>query len=290
MPETHPFIPADSTGKWYLNNNLHLGIPQPTADWFVNEESFAFMPSTYVKSLFLGTFPTYEVVNLVRAGGNTEFFYGQRANRFWPLLQQLTGLMTVTEVNQFQFLQETKFGLTDILRKIERIGQGSADSNLTPLVFNNILNLKQNFQAIERIYCTSGGRGAINPIGPVNAARWLLIALINVGCTVIGFNVPGYQKDITVLINNVIVWEFKLFILFSPSNQASAGLQGQVNNSTVLQGLVANLPAVFVATGNPMKLRIAQWSYLLSLGGFPLVPSLQTYVNTNRTALSTQFN
>jgi hypothetical protein len=90
MPEIHPFIPADINGKWYINNGLHIVGPQPRPDWFVNPESFAFMPSKEVKSLFLGTFPTWEVVNLVRAGGNTEFFYGQRQNRFWPLLNLLS--------------------------------------------------------------------------------------------------------------------------------------------------------------------------------------------------------
>ncbi len=289
MPELHPFLPSNHTGKWYLNNNLHLGVPQPRADWFANPESFAFMPIKDVKSLFLGSFPTYEVVNLVRFEGNTEFFYGQRQNKFWPLLNQLSGLPTLTEVDQFQLLHDTNFGLTDILKEVERDGQNSTDAALTPIVFNNIVNLHNNFQCIEYIYCTSGGRGAMALNGQKNAARWLLTSLLNLGFTVTGFNVAGYQKNITVFMGNTVVWKFKLYILLSPSNGANTNLQGQVNHQAPLQALIAALPPAFAGLGDPIKLRVAQWACLLSLGGFTLIPSLQNYVFINHVNLSAMF-
>jgi hypothetical protein len=290
MPELHPFLPSNQNGKWYFNNNLHLGVPQPRAEWFDNLNSFAFMPSKEVKSLFLGTFPTWEVVNLVRVGGNTEFFYGQIQNGFWQLLNLLSGFPTFTEVDQFQLLHDTNFGLTDILKKVERDGQNSTDEALTPIVFNNIRNLQNNFQSIENIYCTSGGKGAIRLKGNKNAARWLLISLLNLGYNVTGFNVAGYQKDITVFMGNEVVWKFKLFILFSPANTSNRPLQRQLNRQVQLQNLIANLPPAFGALGDPMKLRVAQWAYLLSLGGYPLTPALQAYILANGPMLALSFS
>lgn len=290
MPETHPFIPANVRGKWYVNNNLHLGLPQPRADWFVNSESFAFMPSKNVGSLFLGTFPTYEVVNQLRTGGNTEFFYGQRGNSFWSLLELLSGRPTVTEIDQFQLLHKTEFGLTDILKETNRNGTKSGDKDLLPpWVFNDMMNLRSNFQQIENIYCTSGGMGKVTLGSSVNAARWLLNSLQLAGCRATGFNIQGYNKHIIVYSGNLIVWKFELYNLLSPSDSGNTGFQGQINADQQLQMLIANLPLAFTGYGDPMKLRIAQWSYLLSLGGFQLVPSLLTYVTANRTLLALKF-
>jgi G:T/U-mismatch repair DNA glycosylase len=291
MPEIHPFIPADINGKWYINNGLHIVGPQPRPDWFVNPESFAFMPSKEVKSLFLGTFPTWEVVNLVRAGGNTEFFYGQRQNRFWPLLNLLSGLPTLTEVDQFKLLHKTNFGLTDILKKTNRNGKNSGDKDLLqPWIFNDLNNLKKQFQNLENIYCTSGGKSKITKGSDVNAARWLLTSLLNLGFNVTGFNVAGYQKHITVFMGNTVVWKFKLYILLSPSNGANTNLQGQVNNQAPLQALIAALPPAFAGLGDPIKLRVAQWAYLLSLGGFPLTPTLRAYILANGPMLALHFS
>jgi G:T/U-mismatch repair DNA glycosylase len=291
MPEIHPFLPANQFGKWYNNNNLHLGVPQPRADWFVNADSFAFMPSEDVGSLFLGTFPTCQVVNQLRTGGNTEFFYGQRENSFWSLIELLSGQSTATEINQFQLLHQTSFGLTDILKSTDRNGKGSGDKDLLqPWKFNNLLNLRKHFQKIERIYCTSGGMGKVTSGSGVNAARWLLNSLQNAGYKVTGFNLKGYNKHITVYSGNLIVWKFELYNLLSPSDSGNTGFQGQINADPQLQMLIANLPLAFAGYGDPMKLRIAQWSYLLSLGGFQLVPFLQAYIVVNNLLLATKFS
>lgn len=290
MLEIHPFLPSDQTGKWYNNNNLYLGLPQPRADWFVNSDSFAFMPSKDVGSLFLGTFPTYEVVNQLRTGGNTEFFYGQQGNSFWWLLGLLSGRPTVTEIDQFQLLHKTGFGLTDILKETNRNGTKSGDKDLLPpWVFNDMMNLRSNIQQIENIYCTSGGMRKVTSGSGVNVARWLLNSLQNQGYSVAGFNVTGYMKSIQVSINNQVIWNFNLRVLHSPSPNANRNLQGQVNADALLQTLITNLPPAFAVHGTPMKLRIAQWSYLLFLGGFQLIPSLLTYVTVNSPLLALKF-
>ncbi len=290
MREIHPFIPANQTGKWYRNNNLQLQNPQPPADWFVNSDAFAFMPSKTVKSIFLGSFPTYEVVNQIRTSGNTEFFYGQKGNRFWPIIQMLSGFPTTTETDKFHFLHSSDFGITDILKSTDRNGVKSGDKDLKqPWDFNDILDLKSNFKQIGNIYCTSGGKGKITDRSSVSAARWLLNYFRAIGCTVTGFNVTGYQKVILVRSNAQTVWRFNLYNLLSPSKNANNGFQGQVNKDAQLQTLIYNLPQIYSGFTGPTMLRLAQWSYLLSLGGFNLTSSLSAYVLANLPLLALKF-
>ncbi|MCF8293994.1 MAG: hypothetical protein K9I70_09300 [Chitinophagaceae bacterium] len=179
---------------------------------------------------------------------------------------------------------------SDIIRKTKRNGENSSDKDLTPITYNDLLDLRNNFQKVNAVYCTSGGGTAIRLTSSVSAGSWLLTSLsAQLGCSVTGFNFPGYKKDIIVNLNNVVIWKFKLYILLSPSNGANAGFQGQVNADLQLQTLIANLPPAFAGQGDPMKLRIAQWSYLLSLGGFQLIPSLQAYVTMNLPLLALKF-
>ena len=112
MPETHPFI----SGKW--QDNI---LPRPTApSWFTNNQSFAYVPNENIQSLFLGTFPTYEVVNFIRHNGNMEFFYGSKENSFWPLLEMISGHPTNSENDLLNLVNQTNFGVTDILKKINQ--------------------------------------------------------------------------------------------------------------------------------------------------------------------------
>jgi hypothetical protein len=86
MSEIHPFITVGLNGKWYNNNNLHLGNNQPKSQWYVSDKSFGYLPTKSVECLFIGTFPTWEVVNQIRVGGNLEFFYGSTDSKFWPII------------------------------------------------------------------------------------------------------------------------------------------------------------------------------------------------------------
>lgn len=281
MSEIHPFL----SGKWRAN----ILPPVVSSEWFINTQSFAYSPSKDIRSIFLGTFPTFQVVNLVRQNGNKEFFYGSRDNRFWPLLKIITGLQTTTVYEMFQLLQAVDFGITDILKEIKRNGQSSSDSDITPILFNNIIDLKSNFPSLTNVYTTSGGKGSITNGTSVSAAKWLRDAFVNAGYTVTGFNAQKFQKQVVVLLNGNLVWRINLKILWSPSDDTNIPLQGMVNRTPAFNAILTALPTQYNNLSIPMKARLVQWSYLLRLGGFPVIAELNPLLSANNVLLSTLF-
>lgn len=282
MPETHPFI----SGKW--QNNI---LPRPTApSWFINNQSFAYAPNENIQSLFLGTFPTYEVVNFIRHNGNMEFFYGSKENSFWPLLAMINGHPTNTENDLLNLLNETNFGVTDILKKINRKGQNSSDKDLTALEFNNLYILRNSFHKIQNIFTTSGGKSPINNGTNVSAAKWLRDSLLNFGYDVEGFNVQGYQKSIRVLQNGNMIWQFNLINLWSPSDNSNISIQGTINITPALLTLINEMPAPYNEESITIRARIIQWSFLLSQKGFPVNPEINDMLNNNHEFLDNLFH
>ncbi|MBL7871176.1 MAG: hypothetical protein JNM78_06160 [Cyclobacteriaceae bacterium] len=281
MPELHPFI----SGKWQAN----IQPPAPGPEWFTRKLSFGYLPNKQPKSIFLGTFPTYEVVNLVRQSGNNEFFYGSRENRFWQLLEFITSMPIGTEHQMFQILHSANFGVTDILKEIDRNGHSSADNDLTPRVFNNVIDLKNNFSSLTNIYTTSGGKGSITNGTPVSAAKWLLDSLLATGHTVTGFNVIGYQKQISVSQNGNLIWKFNLINLWSPSDSGNTPIQGFINRNLAFSILLASLQVPFNNLSLTMKARLVQWGFLLRLNGFPVTPQLNSVLTANNALLTGLF-
>ena len=282
MPELHPFV----SGKW--QGNVPPPLPGPQ-QWFDNGLSFCYIPTKEIESIFLGTFPTYDVVNNIRLNGNKEFFYGSIDNRFWPLLNLISGMPIASEHQMFQLLNQSNFGVTDILKKIGRIGQSSADIDLTPIIFNNIMDLKNQFSCIRNIYTTSGGKSSITDGTSVSAAKWLRDSLIATGYTVTGFNTPGYKKQISVFLNANLIWKFNLILLWSPSDNANTSIQGIINRNYQFNAIFNALPAPYNTLSEPMKARLIQWCYLLNLNGFPIVPQLMVTIALNNPFLGALF-
>jgi hypothetical protein len=223
MPiEQHPF----SSNRWLQNINN----PLIEEKWFVNRNteneniSFGFMPNKEVKSLFLGTFPIWEITVGPIGNQNIEFFYGSIVNDFWNCLGFITEMPVNNLNNRISILDAHNLGITDILETIDRNPANcNADNCLTAIKYNDILNLKESFPLLKNIFITSGGKG---PVGNINnnknVATWLKQSMH--GKNIQGFNNNGYVKSISI--NNI---EFNLIYLFSPSNAANTARQGEIN-------------------------------------------------------------
>ena len=247
MPEQHPF----TTNRWLQNADNHLLQDK----WFINRNaanetlSFAFMPNKEVQSIFLGTFPIWEISVGPMGNENIEFFYGSMVNNFWECLGSITEMPVDDLDNRIAILENNKLGITDILEKIERNPANcNADTCLSVNNYNNILNLKESFPLLRNIFITSGGRGPVNRLNNnnKNTATWLRDSLSDY--VINGFNTNGFVKSISV--NNI---EFNLIYLLSPSNNANVPIQGQMNQ--YLNFGIQNLTI--------QKFRELQWGYFL---------------------------
>ncbi len=222
-------------------------------------------------------------------GGNKEFFYGSTDNSFWLLLSSISLRASATEHDVFQLLAKADFGVTDILRKINRKGKSASDKDLTPLVFNGVIDLKSNFQKLLNIYVTSGGKGRITNGTSVSAAKWLLDSLISAGYTVTGFNVAGFKKRIRIYRDGNPIWEFNLIILWSPAPSGNIPVQGFINRNPVFAALLPALPGAYLGMPVTQRARLIQWAYLLHLHGFPLNPPLNVFIGANTLLLDGLF-
>jgi len=247
MPiEEHPF----TSYRWFN----HINNPELVNKWFINRNhkddvlSFAYMPDKEVKSLFLGTFPIWEIVNGEPNNQNIEFFYGSVVNDFWNCLSQITGVQVGSLNNRISLLDNFRIGITDILQKIDRQPENcNSDKCLTSLKYNKILDLKTFFPHLKNIFITSGGKG---PIGILNnsksVATWFKDSVIDNQLE--GFNVNEFVKPITI--NQT---EFNLIYLYSPSNNTNRPIQGILNSN--LHFGIENL--------NIQEFRKLQWTYFL---------------------------
>lgn len=226
MPiEQHPF----TSNRWFnnLNNssiNDKLFINRNTDNEVL---SFGFMPNKNVKSIFLGSFPIWEISAGPIDGLNLEFFYGSVVNDFWPCIGSISEMPINNFLNRISILDSLNFGITDILETVNRNpGNCSLDNCLTAVNYNNILNLKEFFPLLKNIYITSGGRGPVGNLSnnKKNVATWFKDFVIN--HSIKGFNTNGFVKSISV--NNI---EFNLIYLFSPSNRANTAIKGEMNRN-----------------------------------------------------------
>jgi len=247
MPEQHPF----TTNRWLQNADNHLLQEK----WFINRNaanetlSFAFMPDKKVQSIFLGTFPIWEISVGPMGNENIEFFYGSMVNNFWECLGTITEMSVDDLEDRIAILENNKFGITDILEKIDRNPANcSSDNCLSAVNYNNILKLKESFPSLKNIFITSGGRGPVNRLNNnnKNVATWFKDSLSDYDIN--GFNTIGFVKSISV--NDI---EFNLIYLFSPSNNANVPIQGQMNqyHNFGIQNLTIQ------------KFRELQWGYFL---------------------------
>jgi len=225
-------------------------------NWFVsnNEQneilSFGYMPVADIESIFLGTFPIWQIVTGPVGGSNLEFFYGSVVNDFWNCLGNISNSTVTTVAERINILDNYKIGLTDILETVLRSPYDcSSDSCLTAIRYNDILNLKANFPALKNIFITSGGRGPVANLNGNNnsVATWFKDAVSNYVTT--GFNRAGFVKNITV--NHI---PFNLIYLYSPGNSANVAIQGVLNGNKNF-----GIPSLTIG-----ELRRLQWCYFLN--------------------------
>ena len=268
--EEHPF----TSDRWLKNlNNLNV-----QEKWFVNLDknseasSFAYMPNKSVSSIFLGSFPIWEIVTGALSN-NMEFFYGSVVNEFWELLGKISGLQFDTLSNRLEILDQLNIGITDILYKVDRHPSNcSRDECLTKLKYNNILELKNHFPELKKIFITSGGRGSIQNLnqGNKSVATWFKDSVsdqTNVG----GFNSIGFVKRITIGSS-----KFNLIYLFSPSGMANTSLSGILKRNNNFGELSLNIN----------MFRKIQWGYFIQKycfdeKGFDKLDRIYHYVNSN---------
>ncbi|RFS16659.1 hypothetical protein [Emticicia sp. C21] len=111
MPCTHKFF----------GHNLH------------QNGAFGLIPNWDFKTLIIGTFNPENIWADENMAG---YFYGRRRNYFWSAIGQFGILQDIERnntIHQFQFLQEKKIGLTDLLIRIE-------DADITNL--NHVAKIK----------------------------------------------------------------------------------------------------------------------------------------------------
>lgn len=245
----HPF----TTGRWLEANHL-----QENENWQIarnkkNEvTSFCYVPNKDIKSIFLGTFPIYEISENNTIGIHPEFFYGSNVNSFWPTLGSIFQQPTNDVQNYIELLNNLKIGIADILLKTDRNPlTSSSDKDLYPVKYNNIYELLEKYPSIKNIFVTSGSREGIGLYNnsKKNATTWLKNSLRDVNEIIPrGFNLCGYKKTITV--NNRV---FNLIYLHSPSRQGGFSI-----NKILKEEIDFDLPDL-----NVNSFRLYQWEYFI---------------------------
>lgn len=217
--EKHPYI----TNRWFKNINK----PNLNDKWINNESYFAYMPNSNTKSLFLGTFPIWQISTGNVTPENFEFFYGSKHNDFWKCLGTLFEIDVDNLDNRLNILNVSNLGITDILKKIERNPINSnLDKDLNILAYNNIVALKKDYEKIENIFITSGGKGPIGKLNLTNKNVGTLLKDSLKGSKLHGFNQNGFVKRIKI--NDI---NFNLITLYSPSNSAQIPISGILNSN-----------------------------------------------------------
>jgi G:T/U-mismatch repair DNA glycosylase len=290
--EIHPFVPANPDGKWYGHNNIDSQSTKIKTSWFESENSFGFMPSKTIKCLFLGTFPTWEVVNQLRTNGNLEFFYGSSVNSFWSLLSQISGNSLDNEAQIFSFLDKNNIGISDIVKETERRGQSAADKFLTPIKWNNLVEIKNHYPQISTIICTSGGSSPIASYNKnnLNAAVGLNQMFKDLGLKTFGFSSSGYVKHIKIYDRHNLIWEFDLLNIMSPARTANVSIKGILNRKPDLERLMESMPNSFTNYPPVIRFRILQWSFYFLQNNIELELELKNFVNTHLIQLTEYFN
>lgn len=242
MPiEQHPFI----TNRWFANINN----PIINKKWIINDKSFVYMPNSDTKSIFLGTFPIWQISSSWKTNENFEFFYGSKYNDFWKCLSSIFGAEVNTLSNRFSLLDKWNIGITDILKKIERSPFNSnQDKDLIALSYNDIIDLKNKYYNIINIFITSGGKGSIGKLNNKNknVGTWMKDSLKDYNLK--GFNKKGFVKRIKI--NEITL---NLIYLYSPSNSANTAIQSVLNKNNNFG--INNLDIC--------KFRRMQWCYFI---------------------------
>ncbi|TCZ67054.1 hypothetical protein [Flaviaesturariibacter aridisoli] len=280
--EIHPFV----NGKWHANLTA---VPQI---WHVGGGYFGYLQPHNPQVLIVGSFPSYDVVNSVRKGGNLEFFYGSTDNNLWPVMSALTGMPVATEANCMQLLDELGCSMTDVLLQVDRNGTSSADKDLLNPQFNQIDALLQACPSIKVIFTTSGGKSPVNNGTDSCVTKWLRDHWMSWGVNPSGIGANTYRKQINLTHPFLTSRPVEVISLLSPSDSAFQSLQRIINANTltVIMGALPN--TLFTGKYNkPFNyLRVLQWGYHFERLGLPVEPRIQAVIRANAGQLGQIFS
>ncbi len=178
--------------------------------------------STNTRKLFVGTFPAFEVVNLLNP--RLYFYYGSNDNKFWDIVREVfPSNFEFTEVSIRQFLSSNNLGVVDIIEKCYRKGnRSSSDEDLTIIEQLDIIDLLQTTNCRD-IYTTSKlvtdlTKKQIKPIANKYAehTHWV--------------NEFKYEILDFCLSETGKQFQIRIFTLYSPSDNGLRGIQKGLNN------------------------------------------------------------
>lgn len=266
ISEIHPFL----TGRWISKLNKQISEDR----WFINNSCFGYFPNQEVKSIFLGTFPIYEISLGENYSNNFEFFYGSNQNLFWPIVSGLIGKEINNVEDMMDALKFANIGISDILLEMFRDPEkSSSDKDLNRIIYNDFHLLKNKFPNLQNVFVTSGGKGPVATLNQTNgsASVWLRDSLQKFNPT--GFNQNGLIKNIRLQGGK----QFRLISLYSPSNSANVAITGVLNKNKNFN--VDNMSID--------KFRVLQWGYFLrkfhfSENEFPLIDRIYNFVEKNK--------
>lgn len=168
-----------------------------------------YIPSN-AKMLILGTFPTK------KSNRTFEFFYPNKANRFWPTLARVANI-PLTEFNgesaviqRKTILDALQAGISDTGHKILRQKESSLDDNLFPIEFTDVFKILKEHPTIHTILLTSSSKGN-------SALNWLMAycELNNMSLKMPDGKLP---REVTV---DILNRKIKIIAVNSPSRAAS---------------------------------------------------------------------
>lgn len=85
-----------------------------------------------------------------------DWFYSNKTNQFWPIMEKVYGTRLTTKAEKKRFLRKRRMAMADIISQCERRDGNSRDENLTKIVYNRkaiARILREN--KIEKIFFTS---------------------------------------------------------------------------------------------------------------------------------------
>jgi len=162
------------------------------------------------KALVIGTFPP------AKRNWAFDFFYPNKRNRFWNIMEVLSGKRIVFHegedaVNERKkLLDELKVGVTDMGNEVYRLNDSSLDEKLSAKTYMAIHEILQQHSTIERLLFTSSS-------GPVSAWKWFTKYLVEQGVTTqFIVNRKPWFSEVTLYEKKIT-----LVIAYSPSPRAS---------------------------------------------------------------------
>ncbi len=106
-----------------------------------------FKPIVYkdTETLILGSFPSIKSFE-------KNFYYAHPSNKFWKILEAVTGYPGNTMDQKLWLLKECKLGLWDMIRECSR--ENSLDSNLENEEVNDIAGFLEDHPSIQKLAFT----------------------------------------------------------------------------------------------------------------------------------------